>query len=189
MLNPQDKEVTEYLCKIALRASQLERERIGKRRTKGGIFLVVYFAGHGCMIQGSSHIIFNGPEKNMRNPYPLEERMRTLCSSTDGVVFPICIFDCCRELISEKPTRNLGGDLANFATLEQLWNIVLVFGCPPGKLVSAESDLLDQLAELLEDYTDENGQLILPAIFSKLTGKNRVEVLISAPQDVRLYLV
>ena len=185
MLNPEEKEVTKFFCKIALRAADLKRVRIGKRRTKGGIVLIVYFAGHGCMIRGSSHILFNAPEKNMKNPYPLEKLMRDLCASTDGVVFPICLFDCCRELISEK-ARNLAGDEGDAPDLEQLWNIVLVFACPPGKLVSAESNFLDQLAELLEDYTDENGELILPGILSKLTGKNRVEVVMSAPQDIRL---
>ena len=63
MLNPTSKEVIKYLCKIASRANELERSRIGKRRTKGGIFLVVYYSGGGCMIQGASHIIFNEPEK------------------------------------------------------------------------------------------------------------------------------
>ena len=176
--------MTAYLCKIAARANELERERIGKRRTKGGIFLVVYFAGHGCMITGASHILFNEPEKFMKNPYPLEKLIRDMCASTDGVVYPVCIFDCCRELVSEK-ARNFAGD-EGFPDQELLWNLVLVFGCPPGKLVSAESNLLAQLEELLEDYTDSEGGVTLPRILTMLTGKNRVEVLVSAPQDVHL---
>jgi hypothetical protein len=137
------------------------------------------------MIDGVSHIIFNEPEKHMRNPYPLEKFMRDLCSSTAGDVFPICIFDCCRELIS-KQARNLGGDLGDGPDLKQLQNLVLVFGCPPGKLVSGVSNLLDQLEELLKEETNKNGELILPGILTQLTGKDRVEVVISAPQKVRL---
>ena len=136
------------------------------------------------MIQGASHIIFNAPEKHMRNPYPLEKFMRDLCNSSDGDIFPICFFDCCREKISER-ARNLGDEDAGLDP-ERLWNLVLVFACPPGLLVSGVSNLLEQLEELLKDFTDENGVLILPGILTKLTGKNRVEVLSSAPQDIRL---
>ena len=96
MMNPQEEELTKLLIDIRMLAEKHRRKRIGKRRTKGGIVLLVYFAGHGCMIRGFSHIIFNEPERNMRNPFPLEKKMRDLCSDTDGDVFPIIIFDCCR---------------------------------------------------------------------------------------------
>jgi hypothetical protein len=76
MDNPTDKEITRFFCGIASRANELERQRIGKRKTKGGIFLVVYFAGHGLMIKGSTHIMLNQPEAAFKNPYPLEERLR-----------------------------------------------------------------------------------------------------------------
>jgi hypothetical protein len=148
MLNPKQEEVTEFLNKIASRAFLLKskRKHFGKRRTKGGIFLLVYFAGHGCMIEGASHILFNEPEKNMKNPFPLERLLRDLCSATGGTVYPVGIFDCCRELVSKKSeetARNFAGAEGVKANPELLWNIILVFGCPPGKLVSGVSNLLD----------------------------------------------
>jgi hypothetical protein len=129
--NPTDRQISAFLCDIASRANQLERERIGKRKSKGGIFLVVYFAGHGLMIKGSTHILLNHPEKANRNPYPLEERLRTLCSSTNGDVYPFGIFDCCRTKCDEIARNLTGLDLSNNDGTQLLWNLVLLFGCPP----------------------------------------------------------
>ena len=45
----------------------------------------------------------------MKNPFPIERMMRDLCSSTDGVVYTILIFDAGRDIVQEK-ARGLGNE-------------------------------------------------------------------------------
>ena len=127
------------------------------------------------MIRGFSHVLFNEPEKNMRNPYPLEQRVRDLCASTDGVVFPVAIFDCCRVLEKDLPEsvmnfpseessqdkRRVADNSMNIVDLK-LRNAIFVM-CEAGAEVVADSKMMPRIMKLF----DFEGPILPTALLGK----------------------
>lgn len=48
------------------------------------------------------------------------------------------------------------------------------------------SNLVAELEELFKEFTGPDNTVILPGILTKLIGKDRIETVISAPQDICL---
>jgi hypothetical protein len=82
---------------------------LGKKNTKGGILLAVYYAGHGFHMNGTTHCLFNEETANNKNPYPLERHLRTLSTLSEGNIYVLGIFDCCRVYSEFEKGRNAEG--------------------------------------------------------------------------------
>ena len=67
--------------------------------SKQAIFIFVYYAGHGTVMDGTTQIVLNINE-GKKTPYPIETQLRLL-GRVKGV-YVMGVLDCCRSPITPK---------------------------------------------------------------------------------------
>ena len=105
--------------------------------------VIIDLATHGMMVDNTNQAVCNSddPEKMV---YPFENQLRTLANRPGCYV--LNIFNACRENMppnfraAEKKIKNQQDKATNITG-----NLFMILGCGPGKLVDAESTLLDQI--------------------------------------------
>jgi hypothetical protein len=63
----------------------------------------VYYAGHGCILNGMTHAIMTNEEiRNDYQPYNVERELRYLRNLVPDL-YVFAVLDCCRELMKVLP--------------------------------------------------------------------------------------
>ena len=110
----------------------------------------------------TTYAVCNRAVKPTKIRYPLELNLRALGTERGGYV--ICIFDCCRERLSEQ-MRGLGNTNDNNIDMDMdnYVNFIFWFGCPPNSGVSASSTIaVDFFKQLRKVARPHDGSVILP---------------------------
>jgi hypothetical protein len=132
-------------------------------------------------MEGHTTCLYNEKEKTHLNPHPLEKQLRLLTKLTQGNVYVLGIFDCCR-VHADLKARDATLQTSESSDEELESSHAFLFACPPGGKTSEKSNLLEKLRKFLVKHT-VNNEILLPGILTKLKGKNGVEATISNPQD------
>ena len=149
MIEPTSEQVAQYLEDKAAFANSLNVTKSGDS-TSGGMVLIVYYVGHGVIGSNLCEIVMSTepqtPQTNQdedapqfdsikaSNPFPLEKLLR-LYSAQNTQCYTIGIFDCGREL---QPDDDSWSDKP---AVSEDQNLVLVFGCAPGKGIKEPSKI------------------------------------------------
>jgi len=92
--------------------------------------------------------------------------LRVLAKTSEGSIYPLGIFDCCRSHADLK-ARDATANISEDSDEELKSSHAFLFACPPGKTTSEKSNLLKQLRKFLVKHT-KNGEILLPGILTKL---------------------
>ena len=98
--------------------------------------LVVYYAGHGCMIKNTTQLVLNDPDKSF---YKMENVARVDSEIPD--CYLLVVFDCCREDLNDIKFRS-GGEVSEQENNSGAYrNLILINGCAPNSGVEAKSSI------------------------------------------------
>ena len=126
------------------------------------------------MLDVTTRIVLpNEPYLHNRNPFPLENKLRSL--KVIEHTYVVGVLDCCRQVFNKKEEIYKGIPKSDIIEEEEHnVNLILVFGCEPRLLVKAQSGISRSLvAHLAKEEKD--GVVVLPEAIMFYNYESKIE--------------
>ncbi len=129
---------------------------IAAQKDSVNTLFVIWYGGHGAILNGTTQIILNESELKLRY-YPLELNLNHF--SNYKHTYTIVIMDCCRSLFKQNGTGVGRGKESEENLAATLGQIKIVYACQPCDTTPAESKLSEHVLEDIERQLKENGYI------------------------------